>query len=123
MPDLGKRIKKLRNEFNLSQEDFGDIFGIVKSTVSMYETGKSTPNDEIKKKIAEYFDVSLDWLMGRTDVRNVTEKEYNDKIIKTIQELGPDVTLHLCDLKKMTPEEKETLIVFLEGLKARRDKK
>ena len=39
-------------------------FGIVKSTVSLYESGKSSPNDEIKKKICDYFDVTIDYLVG-----------------------------------------------------------
>jgi transcriptional regulator with XRE-family HTH domain len=64
MATIGDRIKQLRLENNLTQEEFGKIFGIVKSTVSMYESNKSTPDDELKKKIAEYFNVSLDWLMG-----------------------------------------------------------
>ncbi|MEY8415336.1 helix-turn-helix transcriptional regulator [Tissierella praeacuta] len=70
MSTLAKRIKELRTEKNLTQEEFGKVFGIVKSTVSLYESGKSTPDDEIKKKIAEYFNVSLDYLMGASDIKN-----------------------------------------------------
>lgn len=70
MSSLGERIKELRIEKELTQEEFGKLFGIVKSTVSLYESGKSTPDDEIKKKIAEYFNVSLDYLMGASDIRN-----------------------------------------------------
>lgn len=75
MATLAERIKKLRTEKSLTQEEFGKIFGIVKSTVSLYEGNKSTPDDEIKKKIAKYFDVSLDYLMAESDVRN----PYEDK--------------------------------------------
>ena len=67
---LANRIKELRTELDLTQEEFGKLFGIVKSTVSLYESGKSTPDDEIKKKIADYFNVSLDYLMGVSDIRN-----------------------------------------------------
>jgi transcriptional regulator with XRE-family HTH domain len=48
----------------MTQEEFGKKFGIVKSTVSLYESGKSTPNDQIKIKICEYFKVPLDYLLG-----------------------------------------------------------
>jgi len=51
MSTIGDRIKQLRTEKNLTQEEFGKIFGIVKSTVSMYESNKSTPDDELKKKL------------------------------------------------------------------------
>lgn len=69
MATLSERIKKLRQSANMTQEEFGKEFGIVKSTVSLYENGKSTPNDEIKKKICEYFNVSLDYLLGLSDSR------------------------------------------------------
>lgn len=61
---IGERIKQLRTAHKLSQEEFGKQFGIVKSTVSLYENGKSTPDDETKKKICEHYGVSMDWLYG-----------------------------------------------------------
>lgn len=74
MARLSDRIKELRKSGAMTQEEFGKIFGIVKSTVSLYESGKSTPNDEIKEKICEYFGVSLDYLLGRSDYI-ITPKE------------------------------------------------
>lgn len=74
---LGKRIKQLRNEANLTQEEFGIPYNIKKSTVSQYESGSSRPDDELKKRIASDYNVSLDWLMGRTDNRNNTERISN----------------------------------------------
>lgn len=74
MATIGQRIKQLREEAGLTQEEFGKLFGIVKSTVSMYEKDKSTPDDGTKKKIAEHFRVSLDYLMGYSDIRNAEDK-------------------------------------------------
>jgi transcriptional regulator with XRE-family HTH domain len=125
MPTIGQRIKQLRLENNLTQEDFGKLFGIVKSTVSMYESDKSIPDDEIKKKIAEYFQVTLDWLMGISEIRNPAGKEpsLDDEIMAIMRDLGPDITLQFYDLKGITDEEKENLKIFLQGLKARREQK
>ncbi|WP_026487138.1 helix-turn-helix domain-containing protein [Caldanaerobius polysaccharolyticus] len=64
---LGKKIRMLRKKAGLTQKQFGDIFNIAKSTVSQYESGKSRPDDDTKKKIARYFGVSLDWLLGLID--------------------------------------------------------
>lgn len=64
MANLSDRIKSLRLSADMTQEEFGKKFGIVKSTVSLYESGKSTPNDQIKKQICDYFHVSLDYLLG-----------------------------------------------------------
>lgn len=70
MAKLSDRIKSLRLSANMTQEEFGKKFGIVKSTVSLYESGKSTPNDQIKKQICDYFDTSLDYLLGNSDVKS-----------------------------------------------------
>lgn len=67
MATLSQRIRSLRVDSNLTQEEFGKIFRIVKSTVSLYESGKSVPNDQIKTEICRYFGVSMDYLVGLTD--------------------------------------------------------
>jgi transcriptional regulator with XRE-family HTH domain len=81
---LSDRIKALRTEKNITQEELGKIVGVVKSTMSMYESGKSIPSDEIKKVLADYFDVTMDYLMGISDERKpageqkLSEKELRD---------------------------------------------
>ena len=72
---LGNRIRILRLEANLTQEEFGKPYSLKKSTVSQYESGSSRPDDELKKRIALDYNVSLDWLMGLTDIRNYDNKE------------------------------------------------
>lgn len=69
MATLSNRIKSLRQEHDLTQEEFGRLFGIVKSTVSLYENGRSVPNDQIKTEMCRYFGVSMDYLLGLTDER------------------------------------------------------
>jgi repressor LexA len=64
---LGKRIKTLREEKDLSQLDFAKILNINNSTLSQYEAGNRIPSDDIKIKIADYFNVSVDYLLGRND--------------------------------------------------------
>ncbi|WP_294405784.1 XRE family transcriptional regulator [uncultured Clostridium sp.] len=73
MASLSDRLKELRKSNNLTQTELGKILGVGKTTVSMYENNNSTPNDEIKLKIAEYFNVSVDYLLGKTDTKNYTE--------------------------------------------------
>lgn len=67
MATLSQRIRSLRTDHGLTQEEFGTIFRIVKSTVSLYESGKSVPNDQIKTEMCRYFGVSMDYLLGLTD--------------------------------------------------------
>ncbi len=57
---IGQRIKKLRG--NRSMRAVADACGISKSTLAMYETGQRVPKDEIKIRIAKFFDVSVETL-------------------------------------------------------------
>ena len=66
----GNRIKNLREEKNMKQEDLAKILSISSSAVGMYERDEREPNDEITLKLAEYFGVSTDYLLGKSDIRN-----------------------------------------------------
>lgn len=78
---LGKRIKKLREASNISQITLSKHLNISNTTLSQYETGKRIPSDEIKNKLADYFNVSLDYLLGRTNNKNAIDipQEYTDE--------------------------------------------
>lgn len=80
MANISDRIKSLRLSADMTQKEFGDIFGIVKSTVSLYESGKSTPNDELKMQICSYFGISTDYLLGLTDERCPVPKKEDHPI-------------------------------------------
>jgi len=67
MNKFSKRLKKLRKEHGLTQEELADILKITRSRLSMYEQGKREPSFEMQEAIADYFNVDLDYLMGRTD--------------------------------------------------------
>lgn len=93
MPTIGDRIKAIRKAHRLTQTEFGDLFGIVKSTVSSYETGRSTPDDEIKLAICKHFDLSMDYLLGLTDTTHTSSIRFsgflfnfdNDSELKTFR--------------------------------------
>lgn len=69
MSDLPSRIKKLREEKGLTQRQFADQFQISPSTIALYEVGKRTPDADTLSKLASFFDVSVDYLLGRTNER------------------------------------------------------
>lgn len=80
MSILGDRIKELRKNKELTQEQLGKKLNVAKSTISQYETGTNVPDISILIKIADIFDCSLDFLTGRTDDSDsivVTNKELN----------------------------------------------
>lgn len=70
MPQFNERLKLLRREAGLSQQEFASQIGISKSSVNMYERGEREPNLETQEAIADYFNVDLDFLFGRSEHRN-----------------------------------------------------
>mgnify|MGYP006293495707 CR=1 FL=1 len=122
MTIIGKRIKKLRKENNLTQEEFGKIFGIAKSTVSLYESGKSNPDDQMKQKIANHFNVSIDYLLGNTDERKpVNELIKNEEAVE-IEELLERYQVML-EGDELDESAKKSVIDFLRLLKNRDNEK
>lgn len=74
---IKQRLKQLRVENGLTQEEFGKPYNLRKSTISQYESGDSRPDDELKIRIALDYGVSLDWLFGLTNKRkgdNIEDK-------------------------------------------------
>ena len=61
---LGERLAYLRRREGISQKELGKKLNISHYTISSNEKGRSEPNDEIKTRIAQYFNVSLDYLVG-----------------------------------------------------------
>lgn len=59
------RLKEIRTSHNISQMKLSEIIGVSRSTVSMWESGSSQPDYETLIKIADYFDCSTDYLLGR----------------------------------------------------------
>ena len=110
MSTLGSRIKNLRIEKRMTGDELGKVLGISKSTISLYEHNKSTPDDNIKKKICSYFNVSFDWLMGISPIRSVGINQNPGKGVK-IPVLGCiatgipiETTEDILDYEEITPE-------------------
>ena len=68
MVAFSERVKELRINKGLTQTELGKIIGVVKSTVSLYECGKSYPTTEIMVLMCKHFGVTLDYLVGISDI-------------------------------------------------------
>lgn len=64
------RLKALREEAGFSQYSFADAFGVAQSTVGSWEAGKREPNFTTVQRLADFFNVSVDYLLGRTEQKN-----------------------------------------------------
>ena len=61
------RLKELRKERKISQQKLADHLDVARSTVAMWEVGPNQPDSEMLLRIADYFDVTIDYLLGRSD--------------------------------------------------------
>lgn len=67
---INQRLKQLRAENNLTQTNLADILGIAKTTLAAYEQGKSEPSIDTIIKLADFFNVSIDYLLGHTNIKS-----------------------------------------------------
>ena len=67
---VGKIIRKLRQEKCITQNELSNYLGLTPKMVSFYELGERFPPYDIINKLADYFDVSTDYLLGRSDIKN-----------------------------------------------------
>lgn len=79
---LGNRLKDLRIENRKTQEQVAKDLGTTKATIGRYEIGTREPKTDILNSLADYFNVSTDYLLGRTNQRNsqinLNEKDEKD---------------------------------------------
>ena len=86
---MTNRIKDLREDRDMRQSDLAAATGIDQRTISNYETGKTSPDAYALIKLADFFDVSIDYLVGRA----VTSNSLEEKRIRTINKLIKELEL------------------------------
>lgn len=81
MSKFNERFKYLRNKKDLSQQELADLLGISKSSVNMYERGEREPGLETLELIADFFNVDMDYLLGKSECPNkYAYNQNNDNI-------------------------------------------
>ncbi len=91
-----KNLKVLRQNMGLTQRDMAKNLNLAKATYARYEIGETEPNFELLIKMADYFEVSLDYLCGRQNsntifVDSLTEEQ--KKIVSLVRGLTHDQSL------------------------------
>ena len=65
------RLVELRKEKRISQSQLGEILSITQRSLSRSENGETFPDEQTLNAIADYFNVSVDYLLNRTNIRNI----------------------------------------------------
>ena len=112
------RLKELREQRGISQTELANFLGVVRSTICQYEKGNRMPDSNILGKLADYFGVTVDYLLGREDDSERDEKpqlhipdKYKDVLVAF--EGGPD---------DLTQDDIDDVVKYIEFVRARKKK-
>ena len=106
------KIRELRKEKGLTMKALGAKFALSESTISLYETGKHYPDIETMQKFADFFGVTVDYLLGREEAQTKKapapdlEAEARERLVSLMMDY--------------TPEEIRRIMDFAAGLRAAR---
>ena len=97
---IDKRIKQLRVEHDLTQKDLAISLSLTPKMISFYELGQRIPPSDIILKLADIFDVSTDYLLGRTDIPNPVQTIAAHRTDDATDDLPPEAIQSIEDFKK-----------------------
>ncbi|MEW8997584.1 MAG: helix-turn-helix domain-containing protein [Thermoanaerobacter sp.] len=126
---FSQRLRQLREEKGLLQKDVAKILGITPSAYGYYEQGKREPSMEVLKKLSDFFNVSIDYLLGRTDIRSpvdeITEAVSDDPELfefwNTLKK-REDLKLLFKQTKKLSPKDIKQIIRIIKAIEDEEDK-
>nr|WP_325186608.1 helix-turn-helix transcriptional regulator [uncultured Oscillibacter sp.] len=110
MGAFGERLRKLRKQRGLSQNELSKHIGISKSSVNMYERGEREPSFETLEAIADYFNVDMDFLLGRSPIYRIQENLNLEKLSVSARQQLIEI------LEALVGDDEENLALSLEKM-------
>lgn len=124
MNNCGDKIAYLREKRGLTQEDLSTKLGISRASLSHYETNRRQPDYETLRNIANFFDISTDYLLGRTNDPHMEMdqdvREFVDSLELADEKILERFALSI-DGRKLTPEEAMRFIAFVRAERSLKD--
>lgn len=116
---FGQRLKELRTEFGLTQKELADKLNLTHATISKYEREELDPGKDVLIKLAKYFDVSTDFLLGEQNSRKLyattqakSESSYIAKEAEEAYKIDPDMLIQMCRATYLPEEERRKIREF-----------
>jgi len=70
---LAKRLKELRESKGITQQELANIMNLSQQTIGHYEVGRAKPDADTLARLANYFETTVDYLLGRTNIKDPIE--------------------------------------------------
>lgn len=116
MKEVADRLKQLRESVKLSQAKLCALNGCLQPSLARYETGQAVPPLKLLLWYADYFDVSMDYIFGRTDDPRGKMYDYNPKINADSEQLRQFIEMCFDPNSLVSGKLKSTMMeMFLEG--------
>jgi transcriptional regulator with XRE-family HTH domain len=120
-------LKELRDEKRLTQQELADELGVARMTINFYESNRRTPDINFAVKAANYFNVSVDYLVGNSNIKSNQDHRYTKEQVENLEDIiyylpanaSQDLLTHLCEVLKIAHEKKiEREILYLLSMTA-----
>lgn len=115
MIKLSERLRELRKENKITQVKVSKDLGIAQATYSGYETGLNEPSAEMLMHLSDYFNVSVDYLLGKSDIKATQAEEDFMKAVEvnSIDEMIHKYNITLGEDEKMDTSEEKKLVKLI----------
>jgi transcriptional regulator with XRE-family HTH domain len=125
---ISERLKLSRKSKNYTQKDVSEAIGVERATYTQYESGRIKPSVEKISEIADFLEVSTDYLFGRTDDPTPYREVDSDLDSSPDEELkqllsDPQMRVAFLDYASWSDEDKRELVNFIKFKKSQRDGK
>ena len=114
---MAERLRTLREGVKMSQAKIAALANVTQASVNRYEKQVGFPSHKILLWYADYFDVSMDYIYGRTDKPQGTLYEFKPKILEDDEEMRQFVEMCFDPTSPVNDKLKQTIIEMLEGVK------
>ena len=101
---IGERLAELRAERGITQPELAKVLAVSVTTISGYERNRTCPSDETKVKIANYFGISLDYLLGAVDDKRWLNR---DNVIVLDDKIDSEIKEHLHHYAEFSVQKKK----------------
>lgn len=110
---VGQRLRSLRESLKYSQVKMAEFVGVKQSSINRYESGEAEPTFEVLLKYADFFDVSMDYIFGRTDKPQGELYNYQPKLSMVDPEMEKFIEMCFDPNSPMNGRLKQTLFKML----------
>lgn len=111
MATFGEILQELRQDKKLSQKQLGDIIFVTTGTISNYENNHHFPDIDKLIMLADYFEVTTDYLLGRSSV-NLSPDVFEDTVAQ-----GKTLGSFIEDFKALSPDRQKMILLSMNDMK------